>query len=276
MKKLRDNSFIMATMLLPFIFTLSILKLNRVLKGEMYGYLIIVLSMIFIVGFIFSLFFALDEIMNSKNKKRLFLLMLFPLFYLPIYYTKYIYKNEKYLGYIVSSANVFLITMLFLGIRTFVIDYVVAQEKKNFVISDISRYVDRNNEFSIEINNSYVCSHELGDYAISCDREEDDSFLGIYSYSKKNYSQGELDDIKSYHLEQIYDYIKESNYEYNIEPVYGGITKINYSEMSILVRDIINYHNDKMYYLIIVKEVKEENLDIFDYEKTIQNIVFLG
>ena len=31
-----------------------------------------------------------------------------------------------------------------------------------------------------------------------------------------------------------------------------------------------------MYCLIIVKEIKEENLDIFDYEKTIQNIVFLS
>ena len=276
MKKLRDNSFIIAVLLLPFIFTLSILKLNKVLKGEMYGYLIIVLAVVFIVGFIFSLFFALDEIANSKNKKRLLLLMLFPIFYLPIYYTKYIYKNEKYLGYVVSVANAFLITLLFLGVKSFVIDYVVAQETKNFVISDTSRYVDKNNEFSIEINNSYVCSHDLGDYAISCDREEDDSFLGIYSYSKNNFSEGELDDIKDYHLEQIYDYIKESNYEYNIEPVYGGITKINYNEMSILVRDIIVNHNDKMYYLIIVKEVKEENLDIFDYEKTIQNIVFLG
>ena len=276
MKKLRDNSFITSITLLPFIFILSFLKLKGVLKGDLYGYVVMVLSIIFIVSFIFSLFFALDEIMNSQNKKRIILLMLFPLFYLPIYYTRHIYKEEKYFGYVMSFSNVFLLALLFLGVKIYVINYVVAQEKNNFVISGTSRYVDKNNEFSIEVNNSYVCSYDLGDYSISCDSEGDDAFLGIYSYSKKNYSQGELDDIKSYHLEQIYDYIMENNYDYSVEPVYGGITKINYNEMSILIKDVIVYKNDKMYYLIVVKELKESNLDIFDYEKTIQNIVFLG
>ena len=46
--------------------------------------------------------------------------------------------------------------------------------------------------------------------------------------------------------------------------------------LSVLIKDMIVYKNDKMYYLIVVKELKEINLDIFDYEKTIQNIVFLG
>lgn len=276
MKKLRDNSFITEIMVLPFVFILSIIRLKGLLKEAIYGYLLITLLIVFIISFIFSLFFALDEIMSSKKKKRLFLLILFPVFYLPIYYTKYIYQNEKYIGYMVSSLNVLLLAIFFLEIKNFVSDYVVLHEKTKYVIKDTSHYVDKNHEFSIEINNSYVCSHDLGDYVISCDRDDDDSFIGIYSYTKNSFSQGELDDIKRHHLEQIYENIKESNYVYDIEKVYGGITKVNYQDMSVLVKQIVKKVNGKMYCLVIIKEVKEENLDVFDFEKTIQNIVFLG
>ena len=130
--KLKESSFITAIALLPFIFLLSILKLQGVLKGGLYSYLLVGMIIVFTITFIFSLFFAIDEIRNSDDKKRLIFLILFPFIYLPIYYTKHVYQNERYLGYGISLANIMLIVSFFTVVKGFVYDYMMELNHKNF------------------------------------------------------------------------------------------------------------------------------------------------
>ena len=61
--------------------------------------------LVFIPSFIMSLYNALEEILNSKRKWRVFLLIFFSFLYLPIYYTKYVSSEEKYLGIIIISTK---------------------------------------------------------------------------------------------------------------------------------------------------------------------------
>lgn len=276
MKKIRDNSFITTLVLLPFILVLSIIKINKVLTSSLYSYLLLIMVIVFIVAFIIALFFALDEIINSNNKKRVILLMLMPIFYLPIYYTKYIYKNEKGFGYITSVVNVFLSVLFFLVVKNFVINYMVELNRKSFVITENYSYVDKNNIIKLNVDKNYVCHNDTEGYAISCENEKKDSFLGIFSYSKDSFSMGELDDIKDYHLEQVTNAINEGGYTYQIEKIYGGATKISYNDMSIFMKQILYNKNNKNYCLVIIKESSSENEDYFDFEEKIERIEFIG
>ena len=272
--KLKESSFITAIALLPFIFLLSILKLQGVLKGGLYNFLLVGMIIVFTITFIFSLFFALDEIKNSDDKKRLIFFILFPFIYLPIYYTKHVYQNERYLGYGISLANIMLIVSFYVVVKGFVYDYTAELNHKNIKARENYVYVDKNNLFSINVNNNYTCNKDLGDYVIACDNKDDDSFLGVYSYKKKSFSKGTLDDIKNYHIEQTVKYIKEYETVDNIEEI-NDLTVISYSNMKVLIKQVLYNNDNTSYCLVIIKEVNKDNFDIINVEKTIQDIVFL-
>ena len=272
--KLKESSFITAIALLPFIFLLSILKLQGVLKGGLYSYLLVGMIIVFTITFIFSLFFAIDEIRNSDDKKRLIFLILFPFIYLPIYYTKHVYQNERYLGYGISLANIMLIVSFFTVVKGFVYDYMMELNHKNFKVRDTYAYVDKNNLFSINVNNNYTCNKDLGDYVIACENKDDDSFLGVYSYQKKKFSKGALDDIKNYHIEQTINYIKENDTVDDIEEI-NDLTVISYSNMKVIIKQVLYNKDNNSYCLVIIKEVNENNFDIINFEKSVQDIVFL-
>lgn len=272
--KLKESSFITSIALLPFIFLLSILMLQGVPKGGLYSYLLVLMIIIFTITFIFSLFFAVEEIRNSDDKKRIVFLILFPFIYLPIYYTKYIYKNERYLGYGISLANIMLIVSFYVVVKGFVYDYTAELNHKNIKARENYVYVDKNNLFSINVNNNYTCNKDLGDYVIACENKDDDSFLGVYSYKKKSFSKGTLDDIKSYHIEQTVNYIKENEKIDDIEEI-NDLTIISYSNMKVIIKQVLYTNDNDSYCLVIIKEINKDNFDIINFEKTIQDIVFL-
>lgn len=139
MKRLKDNSFLIAVCLFPFMLILSILKIIGMLKNSLYGYLIFAVGIVFVIAFIFALFFSLDEIINSDKKKRLIPLILVPIIYLPIYYTKYVYENEKFVGYASAFANCLLVVGLFFAVKGYVTKYMIIHELSN---NSVSSYVN--------------------------------------------------------------------------------------------------------------------------------------
>ena len=179
--RIKENSFIMAIVLLPFILLLGIMKLCGLLGENLYTYLLLIMILVFSICFVASLFFALDDIIHSDNKKRIILLILVPFLYLPIYYTKYEYENEKYLGFGLAIANIMLIVSLFAVAKEYTYNKVFEIYQSNIKIKDTYSYVDKNQLFSIDVNNSFVCNNNLGDYVIACENQEDDSFIGVYN-----------------------------------------------------------------------------------------------
>lgn len=274
MKKIRENTFTLALVTFPFLLILCILKINNILKSNLYSYLILFMGIIFVIAFIFSLFFALDEILNSDNKKRVVLLMLFPIIYLPIYYTKYIYKNERVFGYATSILTIVLLSGLFFSVKTFVRDYMLNINKRDLVLVSTYDLMDKNKNFTMKINNNFVCTNKLGDYVISCDDNSTDSFIGIYSYKKYSFSQGELDDIMDHHLEETIKYIKEKNYTYEVERI-NNFIRVTYNNMVVLMERKMHVSNNNTYCLVIIHETSQENENIIDFENSIENIEFL-
>ena len=272
---LKNYNYMLTIMLYPFIMVLSYLKLANILKSNIYTTLIVIMLFVFIPSFIMSLYSASEEILKSKNKKRIILLITLSIFYLPIYYTKYVYKEEKYLGYFLSVISIILTIIAFNISCNSLKKYFLNIYEKRYAIKENYIYNSVNRLFSIEIDSSFRCNEkDLGDYVVSCDRLNDDSFIGIYSYDISLEDESEIEEKLEFHINQTIDYIKEKGYEYKISN--DDIVKIEYNNNVVLIAQKNYIVGDNKYSLIILKEIPGEYINLEEYQKMIDSITFLN
>lgn len=272
---LKNYNYFITIILYPLMLILSYLLLSNYIKGDIYIYLVISMITIFIPSFIMSLYSVLDDILNSKSKWRIIMVILFSIFYIPYYYTRYIVKQEIYMGILIPILSMLL---------TYATYNVALKEMRVFIDSFYSNWITINEDYTyyssdnivrIDVDKSFRCSNNIGDYIISCDRLEDDSFIGIYRYNTTDYSEDELQDIIDFHINQTIEYILDSGYSYDTENV-DNIIKIYYNDMVILLTQSNYILDDAKYSLIIMKELPNELLDLDEFKKMIESITFLN
>ncbi len=273
---LKNYNYMLTILLYPFILMISYLKLANLIKGSMYTYLIIIMLLLFIPSFIMSLYTSSEEILHSNSKWRILFLILLSIFYLPIYYTKYVAKEEKYLGIILFIIT---IPLTFLSINECnkrILQFLDKAYRNYVVVNENYIYHDVNKRFTINVDKSFRCNnYDIGDYVISCDRLEDDSFIGIYSYDVSYDSESELEEKLDYHIQQTIDYIEDKGYRYEIISD-TGIIEIDYNTNAILISQNNYIVDDTKYSLIVLKEVPKEYLNYEEYTKMIDSIYFLN
>ena len=272
---LKNYNYILTIILYPFILIMSYLLLTNYIKGSFYISLLISMIIVFIPSFIMSLYGILDDILNSKYKWRIILVILFSIFYIPYYYTRYIAKQEVYLG-ILMPIFCILLSILTYKVTTDKLRYVFASIYSNHVIiNEHYSYVSSNDLIKIDVDKSFRCNSNVGDYIISCDRLEDDSFIGIYSYDITDYDDKEINEIATFHLDQTISYIEESGYTYDLKKDNDLVT-INYGNMTIIFTQNNYALGNKKYSLVIMKELPSELLDLNEFKKMIESITFLN
>ena len=94
--KEKENAFIITMILFPFILALLCLRFIHFLKSNIYDYIVVLLSLVFLFYFIETLFFMLDDIIHSDNKKRIVYVFLIPFIYIPLYYLKNINLKDSF------------------------------------------------------------------------------------------------------------------------------------------------------------------------------------
>ncbi len=273
--KHKINCFIVVLILFPFILGLFVLKMNNFLKEDWYIYLNLVLSCIFLIYFILSLFYAFDDIRIKGPKYNYFFLIFFPFLYLPYHYGKMVNEKDKYLAYSLIFLNLILIGGFYFSSKGIIYNYFY-HENEGISLKDTFAYSDRQYLFTIDINKDFNCSRVLGEYSLVCENESKDSFLGIYTYEGKK-SEAEIDDIMDFHLEQTISYMEEKDYEYqenNLEEF--KILKYNdmYKDMEIILTSRIYLLDDKEYMLIFVYECPIHDHDIYDLENIMETVKF--
>lgn len=273
---LKNYNYMLTIMLYPFVLILSYLKLTNIIKGDIYTYLILIMLVIFIPSFIMSLYSSSEEILKSKSKWRIILLLVLSIFYLPIYYTRYISKEEKYLGYLLFVITVPL-TILTINVSCNKLEKFLTNTYRSIYAMDTSFvYYSSNKLFSIEVDASFRCNNsDIGDYVVSCDRLRDDSFIGIYSYDISDDTEEEIEEKLDFHLKQTIDYIEENNYDYNLYEE-DNIIKIEYNDNIVLITQKNYLLDNNKYSLIILKEVPIANINYNEYQKMIDSIKFLN
>ena len=275
---LKNYNYVLTILTYPFIMVLSYLKIINYIKSEWYTYLILAMLIIFIPSFIMSLYSAVEEILNSDKKWRIILLILLSIIYLPVYYTKYVAKEEKYLGYILLIISIPLTIFTIRAINNKLTVFLTDALKKSIVVNENFVYYSSDYSFSIGVDKTFRCKNRnIGDYVISCDRLEDDSFIGIYKYDVSKDSEEDLEEKLNFHIDQTISYIEEQEYEYELIDVGNdNIMQIDYNENSILITQSNYDVGDIKYSLIIIKEVPKENVSYEEYQKMIDSISFLN
>lgn len=273
---LRNYNYVVTILLYPFLFLVSYLILNNSLKGDFYLYLVIAMIIILIPSFIMSLYNASEEILNSKSKWRLILLILFSYFYLPIYYTKYVVNSEKYLGYIILILSGVVSFFTFDAFNKRIYNFITEAYKNSVVINDNFVYTSVDKLFTINISKDFRCNqNDIGDYVIYCDKLDDDSFIGVYSYDVTDYDEDEISNILDFHLNQTEEYIKEKKYESELNKTNDIIT-MDYDKMVVLLTQKNYVTENGNYSLVIIKEMPKEFEDILEFQKMIETIYFLN
>ena len=273
---LKNYNYMLTIITYPFMLLLEFLMLKGYLKSNIYLYLIIIMFIIFIPSFIMCLYHTSEDIFKSKRKWRIILLILFPLFYLPIYYTKYVSKEEKYLGIIICLLSVVLSYFTYQALYKKLGVWLHELYKDSVTLNEKYTYTPSNRLFSIDIASDFRCKNtDIGDYAISCDKIGDDSFIGVYSYDVTTYSEEEIEDILTFHITQSLDYVKDNGYTSEIRED-SDIIKIYYHDMVIMITQRNYVIKDKNYSLIIVKEMPNTLEDIKEFRKMIETIKFLN
>ena len=270
---MKTRSLTITLILFPFILLLAILRMINFLKSNIYDYLIILMCLVFLWYFIVSLFYASSDILNGKKINFVFLL-LFSIFYLPIYFVKEVYNKEKYLSYILFWLNIILFGIFCVFLRERIIYRIVEMEKEKIVLKTKYNYVDKNNLFTIMVDNQYTCYDDLGEYSVACENKHDDSFLGIYSYETSGFDDEELANILLFHINQSISYIEDNGYDYEVEEL-DNIVKIKYNDMVVLQKMENYIIGDSNYSLIIVKEVYDYDGNIQEFQNFIESIIFL-
>lgn len=273
---LKNYNYILTIMLYPFILLLEVLMLKGILKSNLYLYLIIIMVVVFVPSFIMSLYNALEDIFASKKKWRCILLILFPFFYLPIYYTKYVSKEEKYFGIVLCLLSLILSYFLYNYSKEWLAKVFKDIYKDSVVVSNGFTYTTSDNLFLIDISKDFRCKNkDIGDYAISCDKIDDDSFIGVYRYNITDYDEEEIFDILTFHLDQSLEYINENGYE-GIVNKEDEIIEISYNDMIILLTQKNYLVDNNKYSLIFIKEMPKELEDKEEFQKMIETVYFLN
>jgi len=274
---LRNYNYMITIVTYPFLMALTYLKFANNLKGAFYKYIIIFMLIIFIPSFIMSLYTASEEILNSKKKWRIILLVLFSIFYLPIYYVLNVTKTEKYLGYLLLIMSIPLTVLAYNSTYKKVSMEMAKLFKEYVVINENYVQFSSNYLFSINVDKTFRCNNnDIGDYVISCERLEDDSFIGIYSYDISYDDETDILEKLDFHVEQTIDYIKESGYSYEIiDNGQDDIAQIDYNDNSILITQKNYEIGASKYSLIILKEVPKKLINYEEYQKMIDSIYFL-
>ena len=273
---LKNYNYVITILLYPFLLLVSYLYFSSSLNGDFYLYLIIAMVIIFIPSFIMSLYGVVEEILNSKSKWRIILLVIFSYFYLPIYYTKYVSKEEKYLGYFIVILSGVSSFFAFNAFNKKIYSFLTNAYKNNVVINDRFIYTSVDKLFTINVSKDFRCNqNNIGDYVVYCDKLDDDSFIGIYSYNVTDYDDDEISDILDFHLKQTEEYIKEKEYVSEVKKI-NDIFVINYNNMIILLTEKNYVTENGNYSLIIIKEMPKELEDIEEFQKMIETIYFLN
>ena len=270
--RLRNISYFYTIIMFPFLLILWILISLNMLKSDIYFFSGIVLSFIYLYYFIVCLFCTISDIKYSNQKWNVILLIFFPFIYIPYFYGKYISQKDSLMCNIIAILNIILIIVFKITFDHSYSNYLLNNYKKYIKINEDYTYLDKSNLFTIDVDKNYVCNNDLGEYDLTCEDNNTDSFIGIYLYERDNYDEKDLLDILNFHIEQTISYIKENNYEYRLSQ--DKYTIVKYNDMIVYLDSHYYEVNDTVYYLIIIKETKTYQDNKEDFERLVKSIKF--
>lgn len=204
MKKYKNIAIFCGTTLFLLTWILLILLL-LLFPDANFIYVYILLFLEFIV-FLYSLFLCIFDVCHNNKFsifdkiQNIFLLILFNLFYVPIYYIKYMSDIKFVYGVFNSIIYVIAVGLSFYFLFSF----------KHFSESKFSVYKSNDNVLTLKINKLWNCTvDDIGGNNLYCYKKYDKDSLGIFNYTDFE----NTDELVSFHINQSIDILKEEGYK---------------------------------------------------------------
>ena len=161
--KFKDYIYILYIALLPFTLSLIILRLNRVglFTNKLYYYIIILLSLLTIITFVWSLLYTLDDLLyREKNitlRNFIIAIMLFfsPL-YIPIHYIVNYYKKYHFISYLLVILFIFSFYYSYYTFDKYNLKLEKEYDDRTIIIKDNFDYLFDNDQFKVHIDFNYI------------------------------------------------------------------------------------------------------------------------
>ena len=275
--KWKDYINIATVALAPFILLLVVIKSYfskyLVLSNKIFWIFTIIMIIIWFICYVISLFYNMEEIRTSNDKTlikvlKYILVIIGNLFYISF---RYLYKIEKISSVFVPILDITLLLLLINPFEKVMINYFDEINYKDIIINPNIDYYDKDYLFRIRLNSNYSCLNDLGEYKISCEKN-DDSFIGIYNYKASEVDSANFNDIYEFHVDQSISYILEEGITYQKDNI-DSIDIITYNDMYILIsRRVYKTLNDHYMLIFIYEGTGEYNLD--SYNNLLDTIVF--
>ena len=177
-----------------------------------------------------------NELSSKERTTNLILIIIFSVFYAPIYYTKYVIKDKKWWGILNCVIYSVLYLIIFGGLLIGIV-YTLDEPA-----GEMMEVVTKDNLLSVELTNNYTCkSEDMGGYELYCSNNYKAEIFGIFNYDFTYDSEY----ILEFHTNQLVDTYKKEGMNIVSEQTDNLIRKV---EMSL---DGVSYY--------ITMEVKEFN-----------------
>lgn len=173
--------------------------------------LVFVLMGIFIIAYICFLYSYIWCIVHAcknkeldKNKKivHVLLIVFLSVFYIPIYYSKYVMKNKLWYGIL----NCILAIICYIAMIILAVFLVFQNMTENKEVT----YNSNDNFVSIKLDGDFSCKTEdIGGYNLYCFNNSLGEDVGIFNYTNRD----DVDFLLDFHIKQAVDSLKKDGYK---------------------------------------------------------------
>lgn len=207
--------------------------------------------------------FKNNELTQNIKITNLLLVVILSAFYTPIYYTKYVIKDKKWLG----IAKTVLYTIIFIGTITFALGSSI----KDAASAKPVKYITSDNVVSIELTDNFNCETEnIGGYKLYCSSRFKNQAVGVFNYS----FSFDTSYILEFHVNQLLKNYKAEGYIVKNEQQQGSLQKIeifkDFSTYYIVV-EVKEFNKTLKSVLVYFGDEEEAYKDIFSSVKRLQN-----
>ena len=194
-------------------------------------------------AYIYSIVHVCKNNEFTQNKKiiNLLLVLILSVFYTPIYYTRYVIKDKKWLGILKTVLYVLTFSVAIIGSLISIFNDLNTTQTAKYITSD--------NIVSIELTDNFNCETEdIGGYKLYCSSKFKNQSVGVFNYD----FSFDTPYILEFHMNQLLKNYKAEGYIVQNEQRKGSLQKA----------EIVK--NSSIYYVVV--EVKE-------FDKTLKSVL---
>jgi len=247
-------------------------KFNEVNGKVVFSVILEMLSVIFVWVEIIYFIIKAAKMKGLKNKAiKIILIYLFYWFYIPVFYTKYIYKGNKSkksnIIYILISVLLFLFVFIYISFTT------INLNMSKYKLSNSNYTYTEKDNIEITVPDNYK-KDDTGSYDLYFDSEF--SKIGLFFYDNVNYTAEEILQLQAEDIlikRETPILINKDKYATDEKMIISEIYKYKYNNQSLIGNFSIITFDKRDGYFVYIVQICPESLYEEIYKDSFKNVL---